>query len=104
MSKKKRTFSNEFKAKLVLEALREEKPLNELASEHRVVPKNIINWKKHLVENIQNVFNKDGIAEEYKAKCVEQQKQIDELHRQLGEINTQLNWAKKKSKEFGIEY
>ena len=52
MSIKRKTYSAEFKAKLVLEVLKEEKTINEIASEYGMVPKNFINWKKEFLENM----------------------------------------------------
>jgi transposase-like protein len=42
---KRRTFSPEFKSKLVLELLREERPLGEIANEHGISPNQLRNWK-----------------------------------------------------------
>jgi len=39
MSRKRRTYSAEFKAKLVLEVLEGEKTLNEIASSYEILPK-----------------------------------------------------------------
>ena len=46
MSRKRTKYSNKFKVKLVLEVLKGEKTLNQIASEYNVLPNNLINWKK----------------------------------------------------------
>ena len=46
MSAKRTIYSAEFKTKIVIEVLRNEKTLAEIASENNVTPKNIQNWKK----------------------------------------------------------
>ena len=46
MSTKRTIYSAEFKTKIVIEVLRNEKTLAEIASENNVTPKNIQNWKK----------------------------------------------------------
>ena len=46
MSKKRTTYSAEFKVKVVLEVLKGEKTLNQISQEYNILPKNIINWKK----------------------------------------------------------
>ncbi len=43
MSNKRRKFSSEFKVKLVLEVLKNEKTLNQIAQENSILPKNLIN-------------------------------------------------------------
>ena len=53
MSKKRTVYSAEFKTRLVLEVLKEEKTLNEIASANNINPKNLKNWKKIFLENAE---------------------------------------------------
>jgi putative transposase len=46
MSTKRKTYSAEFKAKLVLEVLEGEQTLNEIASKYEILPKNLQNWTR----------------------------------------------------------
>ena len=46
MSKKRKSYSSEFKVKLVLEVLKNEKPLAQIASENNVLVRNLQKWKK----------------------------------------------------------
>lgn len=58
MSKKKqRLYEPDFKAKIALEALKEEKTIAQIISEHDMHANNVINWKRALVENASLVFN-----------------------------------------------
>ena len=50
MSTKKKVYSADFKAKLVLEILEGEKTINEIASAYEIIPNNLKNWKKQFVE------------------------------------------------------
>ncbi|MEA3315642.1 MAG: transposase [Campylobacterota bacterium] len=52
MSTKRKIYSADFKAKLVLEVLEGEKTLNEIASKYEILSKNLQNWKKQFLENI----------------------------------------------------
>jgi transposase-like protein len=45
MSSIRRTFSKEFKSKVVLEYLKEHKPLEVLAKKHKLLPSKISIWK-----------------------------------------------------------
>jgi len=58
MSRKRRTFSAEFKAKLAVEAIRERRTLAELGGEHEVHPNQITPWKKQLIETLPEVFGR----------------------------------------------
>ena len=46
MSKKRTNYSADFKSRLVLEVLKNDKTLAEIASANSITPKNLQNWKK----------------------------------------------------------
>ena len=95
---KKRVFSAEFKAQVVLEVLRGVKEINEIASEHEIAPNQIRNWKNEFLENASNVFdNKKDKALQEKVK--EQELENDRLYKKVGQLTTQVDWLKKKSEE-----
>ncbi len=49
--KKGQTYTAEQKAKIVIELLKEERTINQIASEYKVTVKSIQNWKKQFLEN-----------------------------------------------------
>ena len=51
MSKKRKVYTADFKAKLVLDVLESDKTLNEIASKYEVLPKSLLSWKKQFIEN-----------------------------------------------------
>ena len=57
MSKNRRNFTARFKADLVLEVLKGEKELNEIAAENNIQPNLLRNWKKEFEENAAAVFD-----------------------------------------------
>jgi len=87
MARKKHTA--EFKAKVALEAVKELKTMNELASQYGVHPGQISLWKKHLLESISSIFNTQK-------KSIDHTKKFDELYRQIGEVTVERDWLKKK--------
>ncbi len=78
-----------FKAKVALEAAKEIKTLNELASQYGVHAAQISQWKKQLLEGINDVFSTPR-------KNVDSEKKFDELYRQIGEVTVERDWLKKK--------
>lgn len=105
MSKRQiKNYDTRFKVKVVLEAIKEELTLNELAAKYDVIPANIRNWKRDFLANAELVFDKEKAVAQYKEQLGEKSRQMDELYRQLGKTTTQLEWCKKKSKELGLEY
>lgn len=91
----RRKFSPEEKAQIVLEILKEEKSISQLASEHEIHPNVLNRWKNEAIQNFSQLFVDDrkGIT---KMKNEYEQK-INELYAEVGKLTTQLTWLKKKS-------
>lgn len=85
----------EEKAKLVLEALRGERTINEIASENNIHPNMLSKWKREAETNLFQLYQ-DNAAKERKARK-EQETEIQELYAQIGKLTTQNEWLKKKS-------
>ena len=88
MTKKKR-HSAQFKFKVALDAAKESKTLNELASQYGIHSVQISQWKKQLLEGGESIFA-------IHKRNTGQQKKLDELHRTVGEITMERDWLKKK--------
>ena len=81
-----------FKAKVALEAIKEEKTSAELSSQYQVHPGQIRNWKSTLKQGATDLFN--GNRKKMKDNNEEL---IQELYRQIGQLKVELDWLKKKS-------
>jgi len=85
MSVKRKSYSADFKAKLVLEVLEGEKTINEIASKYEVLPVSLKNWKKQFLENMSLAFDKSTVVKEYKDEIKTLQKDKDAIAKKLGE-------------------
>lgn len=102
MSKERRVHSDEFKKKVVLEILREDRTLSELGEKYNIHPQVLTNWKSIFIKNAELVFNPDKKVKEYQKRLQESEKEKDQLYRQVGKLSTQMEWIKKKSEEYGF--
>jgi len=91
--KKGQTYTPEQKAKVVLELLKEEKTLGELATQYKVTPKTIQNWKKEFLANVSKVFESDASAKENKQKIQKLTEENDALAKTLGRTTVERDWA-----------
>ena len=55
---KRRNFTDQFKAKIALEALRGDKTIQEIAAKHQLHPNQVSTWKRQAVEGMADVFAK----------------------------------------------
>ena len=88
--RKKHTI--EFKTKVAIDAIRQQKTTNELTSEYGVHATQINSWKRLALEAIPLAFSgsKERLQHDH-------QTEIDELYRQLGQVVAERDWLKKKS-------
>lgn len=97
MKTSRKKYDAKFKAKVALEAIRERETLNELAAKYGVSPVMISRWKKEFIENSAAAFETPKIDDEAI------QKQKDRYLRKIGDLEMQLDFAKRVSRKLGIE-
>lgn len=89
MSKAPQRKSSEFKLKLAVEALRGDKPITELASEHGIHPKQIARWRDQLLEEGEEIFI-------HKATQKKQDPDKEKLLHIIEQLSLELDFLKKK--------
>jgi putative transposase len=98
MSVKRKSYSADFKAKLVLEVLEGEKTVNEIASAYEVLPLSLKNWKKQFLENMSLAFDKSTVVKEYKDEIDTLQHEKDAIAKKLGETIVEKDFLVEKLK------
>lgn len=84
--------SAQFKVKVVIEAIRGLRPVNELAARFGVHPAQITHWKKQALEGLPEIF-----ASRRGANGKGEEALQEELYEQIGRLKMELEWLKKKS-------
>lgn len=96
MSRKRKTFSAEFKSKVVLELLSGEMTVAQLASKYEITPKSIGDWKKQFLENSALAFDLSGATKAYKEEIEELKTENDALAKKLGKTTIERDWLQGK--------
>lgn len=97
MKAKRRRHDNAFKARVALEAMKEEKTIHQIAKENEVHPTQVTEWKKTLAGNIAGVFEsgKRTGREDFA-------KERERLHSKIGQLTVEVDFLEKKSKQLGL--
>lgn len=90
MSKKRQKHSDQFKARVALEAIKENNTLSELSSRFRVHPTAISRWKKMLLEGAFEVFSRG------RGNSPTEEELTAPLYEQIGRLQMEVDWFKKK--------
>jgi transposase-like protein len=89
---KRNRYTPEFKTKVVLEVMREEHTVNELAAKYELNPVMINRWKSEFLERASMVFEK-GSSEVEKIQKEYESKQ-ENLEKLVGQLTVEVNWLK----------
>ena len=90
----RKTYTGKFKAKVVLEILKEEKTVSEIATHYEIHPNQLSRWKKEAIDGLAKVLE-DGRKNDKEREALA--KKTQELYTEIGKLTTQLNWLEKKS-------
>ncbi|MGB8701669.1 MAG: hypothetical protein WCD18_19820 [Thermosynechococcaceae cyanobacterium] len=100
MSNKRKQYNPQFKAKVALDAVRGEKTVAELSSQYSLHPTMINNWKRHLIEEANTLF--EGGSKKHEGQG-NQDAQIAELYRQIGQLKVERDFLEQRSVQLGLK-
>lgn len=90
--RKRKQYTAAFKAKVALEAIRQERSVNELAAQYQVHPTQINAWKKKALEGMESV-----LADGRKQPHQDPEQVTAPLYEEIGRLKVELDFLKKKS-------
>lgn len=95
MRKTRRKFESSFKAKVVIEALKERETLQQLALKFELHPNQISVWKQEFLQNSSLIF-------EEKVQKEISDTDVSELYAKIGKLEMEKEFLKKNLKRFGL--
>jgi putative transposase len=93
MATRKR-YDSRFKARVVL-ALKNDRTIAAIASEHGVHANQITKWKRHVLDQLPVLFSTKRESAQRDNEALQA-----ELYRQIGQLKVELDWVKKKAGVF----
>jgi transposase-like protein len=92
----RRKFSAAFKAKVALEAVKNQQTLAQLAKKYELSPVVISKWKGEFLENLSATFERSDSSES-------QQQDTEKLYAAIGQLKVENEFLKKSCKKLGIQ-
>ena len=92
MKGKKRQHTPKFKAKVALDAIKQQKTQAELTSEYEIHTTQVRRWKQEALEAVEHAF-----SQKHKRKEKDNTELLMSLYEQIGILQMELRFLKKKS-------
>jgi len=94
--RRRKRHGADLKARVALEALREQRTVNEIAALYEVHPVQVSQWKKQVREGLVDLFSAGRVRDEKDDQILR-----DRLYQEIGQLKVELDWLKKKFRLFG---
>ena len=94
--RRRKRHSADLKARVALEALKEQRTVNEIAALYEVHPVQVGQWKKQAREGLAELFSNGRVRVEKDEEALR-----DRLYQEIGQLKVELDWLKKKFRLFG---
>lgn len=94
---KKKQYTAEFKAQVVMEILREEKTISQLSAEYGIHSSQLYKWRDQALAGLPGLFD-DQSERALAEKEAAWQKEREALYAEIGRLTTEKTWLEKKSR------
>ena len=95
---KRKSYTPEFKAKVVLELLEGDDSLNAVASKYQISPGRLSDWRRQLTDNAAAAFSTESDAKAKRELVEEHERKVDNLNRIIGELTVERDYLQRSVK------
>ena len=92
----RKQYDSRFKAKVAIEAIKNQQTIAQIASDYGVHPNQVSQWKKQVVEEVPQIFTQGR-----KQSSSDNEQLVAELYRQIGQLKVERDWLQKKTELLG---
>lgn len=93
-------FDSSFKAKVALEALRNESTLSDLAKKYGVAPSVITVWREELLQNAGRAFEKESVKE---SELKREKAKNERLLKTIGQLKVEVDFFAQACEDAGLD-
>ena len=93
--RKRKEYTPEQKAKIVIEVLREEQTMSEIASREGISISQLGNWKREFLENAGRVFSRSRDEKAAAREVAEFKEKEHEYQAKVGQLTLEVDFLKK---------
>jgi transposase-like protein len=90
----RKRFTNQFKAEVALDMLRGDKTIGQIASERKVAPTQLSQWRATVLQGLPGLF--DNEQREIEKQRAAHEAELEKLYAEIGRLTSELNWLKKR--------
>ena len=87
-------FTNQFKAEVALELMRGDKTIGQIASERKVAPTQLSQWRATVTKGASKLFENE--QREMNQLRTEHEDEREKLYAEIGRLTSELSWLKKR--------
>ena len=89
---KRRQFTSEYKVKVVLELLREERTIGEIAAAHQLNPNQLARWRQEFLDKAPTVFDEPKAVRTRQKAEEEASREKDQLLKTIGQLTMERDF------------
>lgn len=102
-TKTRKSYTPEFKARVAIEALKEQRTVNEIAADNDLNPNLVFKWRKELLDHPERVFDESRRQRDEKAKECTREQERDEMLKTIGALTLERDFLRRSCEKLGVE-